>query len=241
MIAALGMYDRPELATANDTFWQAIRSELGYGPDALTRDREFWDIWRSPDLLLSQTCGLPYRAHLHDSVQLVGTPDYGVTGCDAGYYRSVIVARKSSGLDLSDLSQAVFAYNETGSQSGWAAFWDHFGSATIVKDTVQSGGHAISARMVADGSADIAALDWVTWQHVQRYDDFAQQLAVLDLTRPTPGLPFITSMTQNAQQLFTAVSLAIDTLDAATKQALLLGGFVSIPSSAYLAEPLPTR
>lgn len=241
MIAALGMYDRPELASANDALWSAVRAELGFGPNTLDRATPMWDIWQSPELLLSQTCGLPFRAHLHDRVQLIGTPDYAVTGCKPGYYRSVIIARKSSGLSLDALSDVTFAYNETGSQSGWAAFWDHVGDKTDVKRMIQSHGHAISAQMVADGDADIAALDWVTWQLVKRYDAFADRLTELALTRPTPGLPFITASTRDAEELFNAVKSAIHGLPKRDKAALMLNGFVAIPKSAYLSEPLPTK
>ena len=48
MIGALPMYDRIEVASANDRFWAAIHEALGYGPDTLTRDRDVWDIWQSP-------------------------------------------------------------------------------------------------------------------------------------------------------------------------------------------------
>jgi hypothetical protein len=64
MIAALPMYDRPETAGANDRFWESVRDHLGYGPMTLTRGRDHWDIWQSPDLVLAQTCGLPFRAKL---------------------------------------------------------------------------------------------------------------------------------------------------------------------------------
>ena len=68
MIASLPMYDMPHLRGAHDRYWTAIRDALGYGPDALTRGGDPWAEWQSPDLLLGQTCGLPYRARLHDKV-----------------------------------------------------------------------------------------------------------------------------------------------------------------------------
>lgn len=241
MIAALGMYDRAELRAPNDALWDGIRAQLGFGPSALTRDQDFWDIWRAPDLLMAQTCGLPYRAHLHEQVQLIGTPDYGVQGCEPGYYRSAIVVRKSQPPTLADLGQLVFAYNEAGSQSGWAAFWDHVGADAQPKDMVQSGAHVQSARLVAEGRADIAALDWVTWQMVQRYDTFADDLMELTLTRPTPGLPLITAPQSNRAQLFDATRAAIAALAPEHKDHLLLRDLVHIPKAAYLAEPLPDR
>ncbi|MDG1430169.1 MAG: PhnD/SsuA/transferrin family substrate-binding protein, partial [Paracoccaceae bacterium] len=158
------MYDRPEVAHANDALWKLIRDNLGYGPDALTRDMPFWDIWRSPDLLLSQTCGLPFRSGLHKHVKLVGTPDYGLRDCAPGYYHSVIVARRSSGESLANVSALSLAYNERLSQSGWAAFWDHIPRGEEPKDLIETGGHAASAKAVADGTADIASLDALTWE-----------------------------------------------------------------------------
>ena len=63
-------------------------------PEGLQRDPDdLWSQWTSPDLVFSQTCGFPYRARLHGSVTLIGTPDFGVEDCPPGYYRSVLVAR----------------------------------------------------------------------------------------------------------------------------------------------------
>ncbi|MFN7224061.1 MAG: hypothetical protein ACK4MS_08580, partial [Paracoccaceae bacterium] len=98
MIASLGMYDRPETSAANDALWALIRDALRDrgrdAPQALTRgEAACWPAWQAPDLVLSQTCGLPFRSRLHDHVTLIGTPDYGVEGCAPGYYRSVLIAR----------------------------------------------------------------------------------------------------------------------------------------------------
>ena len=95
MIAALPMYDRPETAAATDRYWGLIRDGLRAreieAPDDLTRTDDLWTLWQSPDLVLAQTCGLPFRARLHGQVQLVGTPDFGLPGCAPGYYNSVII------------------------------------------------------------------------------------------------------------------------------------------------------
>ena len=96
MIAHLGMYDRPETAAANDRFWSSIRDQLGFGPDTLTREIGFMEAWESPDLLLSQTCGMPYRLRLRPKVTLVGTPDFALPDCPPGYYNSVFIAKKES-------------------------------------------------------------------------------------------------------------------------------------------------
>lgn len=51
MIAFLGMYDRPETAEANDMLWQAVRQNLGQGPEHLSREIDPWSAWQSPDLM----------------------------------------------------------------------------------------------------------------------------------------------------------------------------------------------
>ena len=96
MIASLSMYDRPETAAANDRLWGRIREILGFGPAQLDRETPDWDAWLDEGLLLSQTCGLPYRSRLHDKVQLIATPDYGLDGAAPGYYYSVFVARRGN-------------------------------------------------------------------------------------------------------------------------------------------------
>lgn len=239
MIAALGMYDRPELTTANNALWTAIRDALGRGPEMLSRNVDFWDVWRSPDLLLSQTCGLPYRMELYRSVSLVGTPDYGLEGCPPGYYRSLIVGRKGAEPDLRDMSSLCFAYNERKSQSGWAAFWSHLPVGCKPKSLEQSGGHRLSAEMVADGRADIAALDAVSFNIIRRFDSFADKLTILDRTEPTPGLPFITAQHGIRGEISYAVSRAIEVLESSVKTDLQLQGLVQIPKDVYLTVPLP--
>jgi hypothetical protein len=95
MIASLMMYARPELDPALGRYWQLIRRALAErgidAPPALSNDAEEFAVWEAPDLVLSQTCGMPYRLRLHGSVSLIGTPDFGIEGCDPGYYRSAVV------------------------------------------------------------------------------------------------------------------------------------------------------
>ena len=132
MIASLPMYDRPETATANDRFWAAIRSALGFGPETLDRAIGLWEAWEHPELLLSQTCGLPYRAHLHGKVSLVGSPDYDLPGCPPGYYNSVLITRTDQPGDFADLAPRRVAINQSHSQSGCASLLNHAAVQGIV-------------------------------------------------------------------------------------------------------------
>ena len=246
MIASLGMYDFGAAQAANDRLWALIGTGLrGRGLDApatLTRgESAYWPAWESPDLILSQTCGYPFRARLHGRVTYVGTPDYGVEGCAPGHYRSVFVVRDDDPrTTLAAFDGARFAYNEPLSQSGWAAPQTHAARLGIrLPPALQTGGHRLSAAAVVDGRADIAALDAVTFALMQGVDPAATRLRVIAKTEPTPGLPYITASGRDAAPIFDAVSAAIAALAAPDRAALHLRGFVRIPVADYLAVPNP--
>ena len=241
MIAYLGMYDRPELEKDNDLFWSAIRESLGEGPQELDRQIDPWQAWQSPDLLLAQTCGCPFRTRLYGEVNLIGTLDYGLEGCPPGHYRSVFVARKGDGTArLRDFDRKCFAYNEGLSQSGWAAPLIHMQDRDILPGSLlESGGHRRSAQAVAEGKADFAALDALSWALMQEYDTFAQELCEVEWTSPTPGLPFITSIKTDPAPLYKAIEQAISDLPSENRQRLHLKGLVLISPSDYLAVPTP--
>lgn len=245
MIASLGMYDFGAAEAANDRLWALIRAGLrGRGLDApatLTRgENAYWPAWQSPHLILSQTCGYPFRARLHDGVTYVGTPDYGVEGCAPGEYRSVFVARVDDPrMALVAFDGARFAYNEPLSQSGWAAPQTHAARLGLrLVPTVRTGAHRLSAQAVVDGRADIAALDAVTHSLMQD-GGLTRGLRVVGLTDPSPGLPYITALGQDPEPIFDAVSEAIAALAAPDRATLHLRGLVRIPVKDYLAVPNP--
>jgi ABC-type phosphate/phosphonate transport system substrate-binding protein len=247
MIASLMMYARPELSVPNGRYWARIRSELAQrgieAPETLANDQDMMEVWTAPDLVLSQTCGMPYRLWLHDRVQLVGTPDFGLPECKPGYYNSAIVVRADDKRAvLAEYADARFAFNQTHSQSGFAAAFAQAKAADFwFSNRIQSHGHLASARMVAEGKADVAAIDGVTWRLIQKYDAFAQNLRVLEYTAPTPGLPYITAGAADADATRAAVIAAIEGLSDDDRNALGLRGFVSIPKDAYLAVPNPSK
>lgn len=241
MTAMLGMYDMPALQAANDMFWAAIRAQLGDGPEALDRERDFWDIWRDPQMVFSQTCGMPYRTKLHDRVSLVGTPDYGLPDCPPGYYYSTFVALADDPRPLEELVTGTFAFNEPLSQSGWAAPTTHLHSLGLQVNTLlRSGGHALSARAVARGRADLAALDALTWVLLTEHDpDLAGELRVVTRTDPTPTLPYVTAQSRDPAPIAAAVRAAIGAMDEDTRRVLHIQGLIDIPAEVYLAVPTP--
>lgn len=108
LIAALPMYDWPEVSGEVDALWARLRDAfrvVGIGaPERLVRTRADipWPLqgdfdpsalWRHPALLLSQTCWGPLHAtDLADHVTVLGQPDYsGVVGGHGTKYSSAIV------------------------------------------------------------------------------------------------------------------------------------------------------
>jgi len=245
MIASLMMYQRPQLEDVHNRYWALIRENLAaYGinsPEALSQDAEEFSVWNDPELVLSQTCGMPYRNDLHDKVTLIGTPDFALHKCEPGYYRSAFIIRKSDQRDtLPAFRQAVFAYNQQFSQSGYAAPFQHLKTFGFwFNDRLHTHQHLQSARAVATGRADIASLDAVSWRLMQEYEDFASDLRVLEWTQPTPGLPYIAAAGVHQQHNFDAIKRAISQLSPEDKKHLGIKTLVYIAPQDYLAVPNP--
>ena len=245
MIASLMMYQRPELVKAHNSFWALIREELARvgmeSPQVLSQDAEEFSVWEHPHLVLSQTCGMPYRLWLHGKARLVGTPDYALESCPPGYYRSPLIVRvDDERTQIAQFANARFAYNQTFSQSGFAAPHNHLKSMGFwFEDLLHTGAHLASARAVAEGKADICALDAVSWRLMEQYEPFAKGLRVLEWTDPTPGLPYITAMKNDPDVVFSAVEKALGHLEEKHRKALGIVGFVRISADDYLAIPNP--
>jgi ABC-type phosphate/phosphonate transport system substrate-binding protein len=185
---------------------------------------------------------MPFRTRLAGTVTLVGTPDYGVDGAPPGYYRSVLVVRRADrAADWRDYLGRPLAINDGLSQSGWAAPQNMAAAEGARFTRVRvTGAHRASAHAVARGTADIAAIDAVTWRLFTRFlPDEAATLAVLAETEPTPGLPYITARPGLAPRLASAIGAAIDDLAAHRNDLAGLRGLVPIPEAAYLAVPTP--
>jgi ABC-type phosphate/phosphonate transport system substrate-binding protein len=235
VIAHLPMYDVPANRAAHRLLWQALQDQLPDAPNFSPPSADLMDDWLSPDLYLSQTCGLPYRAALHGQVQLIATPDNHSPNCPPGYYCSVLLARQGAAPDLA-ANDFTLAYNEPLSQSGWAA--PQSIGLTGAK-RLQTGGHAASARAVLEGRADLAAVDALTWHFLKRDWDKADGLEICATTPATPTLPYITALGQNAAALREALRQAILSIGPKDRETLQIFGLTEISAETYLKLPLP--
>lgn len=244
MIVSLPMYENERNRDAHDRYWKLVREALNQrglsAPTDLTRlEAGYMDHWRRPDLLLSQTCSFPYRRHLHDKVTLVGTPDYGVEECPPGYFRSVLICRADDPRTrVEAFDGAALAFNEPGSQSGFAAPNAHARKAGIALiAAVETGSHVHSLKAIAAGKADIAAIDAVTWRDLLAIDPDVSCVRELERTTPTPGLPYVTAYPDLATALFEALAEAIAGLTSIDRASLGLRQLVPISKATYLTEP----
>ncbi len=245
MHASLPMYALPALRDAHERYWALIRTALRAAgisaPDALNPNGIGTAFWSAPDLVFSQTCGMPYRTLLQSKVQIVATPDYAVPGCAPGYYMSQLIKRRDDPRStLREFAGATVALNEYGSQSGFAALASAMQNAQITAGQVQiTGAHAASIEAVADGVADVAAIDAVTWTLLCAHHNAGAEVEAFAQTTPTPGLPYICSLSVDRQKVFDAVAAAMNDLTQADKDLLMLRGLVHLGPDVYTAVPTP--
>ncbi|MEE9313116.1 MAG: PhnD/SsuA/transferrin family substrate-binding protein [Rhizobiaceae bacterium] len=244
MIASLSMYDWPELRAETNAFWAVLAKRFqaaGFdAPVSLLQGQENAAHWLRDDLLFSQTCGYPFATELIGKVHLLGTPHYDVEGCEEAHYSSAILVRRDSGFDsLEDARAGRFAFNGRGSLSGYRCLSLLVGIVeNWFSNSMESGGHRTSASMVANGEADVAALDAVCWDMFQRFEpEAAKKLRVLQWTPKLPALPYITSGSFKADELKLlrlAVSEAIDEIKVnGVGKALKLAGYSLLEESEY--------
>ncbi len=246
-LAALPMYDWPELRDETDALWRAISKRLAPlglpAPPALSRGISPTEIWNAADLVLAQTCGYPYVTRLRDRVGYVGTPVYDAPGCSGYRYSSLLVVRRDDpAQQFADLRGRRAAINDEASLSGAIALKAQIAAvgagSGFFSAVVPSGGHRQSMRLVAEGRADIAAIDAVCFALARRHDPaIVAELRMLGETPLLPGLPLIAGPAIAAGRL-PAIHKAIleaivDDVGADIREALLLAGLARPDAAVY--------
>ena len=243
MICALPMYPFPR--DSLDKFWSALRGELltrgcDDVPLALDNPGDLLAHWRRPDLLLSQSCGYPVSTLLKDQVRVVGAFHFDVPGCTQHLYSSVLMVHKdNAGKSLQDLRGGVAVCNERHSQSGYhalrSAIAPFAGDGRFFSAVTFSGAHRDSARLVAEGKADIAALDCVSAFFLrQQAPQVFEQLAAIAYTTSLPGLPLVTSTSTSDSTLAALRSaLAAVAQKPALAGPLRIAGFSPLSADDY--------
>ena len=250
-VAGLPMYDWPEVRGPIDALWVAIADRLRPlgvdAPNHLWRPDDPYQLWTSPDLLVSDICGFPVAAGLRGRVEVLGALDHGVEGCPFGDYRSVLICRvddPAEGLDGFARRRAVV--NGADSHSGYgslvATVAPLAGSGAFFEAVVASGSHRESIRAVAEGRADLGVVDDVSWRLGLDHEPGTDALRVLSVTKPAPAPPLVTGWSNVGlrDRLNEAISDAVNSLDVSVREPLHLYGYLVRPTSDYdvIAEDL---
>ncbi|QBR01287.1 phosphate/phosphite/phosphonate ABC transporter substrate-binding protein [Paraburkholderia pallida] len=256
-IAALPMYN---VTPHHGALWRAllqdaleIFAQAGGPRDVAVLDAPGDDLlalWRRPDLLLSQTCGFPYRVlGLADAVQLLATPAFDAEGCEGAHYRSTLVvsahAASQGAVTLADCRGLRAACNGRDSHSGMNALRHavapYAREGRFFSSVAWVGSHLNALRALGAGEADVAAIDCVTLAYVRdALPELLRDVRMIGATALAPGLPFVASRALpagDATRLRDALDLAC-AADAARAKALRLRGFVRLASADYAAIQL---
>ena len=256
--AGLPMYDWPEVADDVDQLWATISAAARDAgvvvPDRLTRTESLIDLWGDPSMILGQVCSLnPVRDGLGET-EVIGTivyePPPGLPDPEPGTYYSVLVARaddercRDLGPDgvghgranesIRRFVGATVAANGTDSQSGYWSLGHHvrhqLGDGPVFADTVFTGAHRDSICAVADGRADIAAIDVHSWRLASEHEPASGELTVIGTTTPTPGVVCVVSweLKHHRAALDAALSVALESIaGTSTAERLHIGGYRS--------------
>lgn len=221
------MYDYPEVRSATDAWWNGIarhaESDL-----PLSRPDDFMAPWSCVDLAFSQTCGYPFTHHFRGKLGLVGTPHYGVLGCEGFRYSSFVFAREAR--EVSGYRGTTAAVNTPDSMSGMLAlksfFVGHAREGQFFGKAVFSGGHLNSLAMLQRGEADVCAIDAICVAHVRRRrPELLQGLYDVGRTPLVPALPYVTRDADVARWQRAVSAAAIDPALADVRDALMISGF----------------
>jgi ABC-type phosphate/phosphonate transport system substrate-binding protein len=252
-IAALPMYN---VTPQHGLAWRALLRDAlaafarasGGVEEATILDEPFGDLtalWRRDDLLLSQTCGFPYRVlDLASAVHLIAAPMFEAEGCDGPRYCSAIVVSAAAwargATSLAACRGLRAAANGEDSHSGMNALRHavapHASEGRFFASVAWTGSHRASLHALATGLADVAAIDCVTLALLRDSGPaWLADVKVIGTTASAPGLPFIASRKLDERQA-ALLRDALDTAHAADPERarlLRLRGFARLVRKDY--------
>jgi ABC-type phosphate/phosphonate transport system substrate-binding protein len=178
-----------------------------------------------------------------DCLRAVAAPLYSAPGCRGATHCSFfVVPRNSAARRLADLRGGRFAFNSRDSNSGYnlarLAFAPLATEGRFFGEAVETGGHAASLALIADGKADCAAIDCVTHALLARHRPaLAAATRILDRSAASPTLPFVTAASADDDTVAALrdalAAVMADPALAATREALLLLGVLPAENSDY--------
>jgi len=199
-------------------------------PDEL----DFHQLWLSPALLFGQTCWGPMELGLARHVQVIAQPNYDAfEGGQGELYSSALVMSADGGppvasptdgkalIPIDLLRGKRFTFNNPDSMSGLIGLTrdlEAMGeSLDIFASRSESGGHRSSIVAVAEGRADVAAIDCESWALAQRFEPAARGVKVVGWTARRKGLPYISART-TPEKIIGAMREAVAAVESGSQQ-----------------------
>ena len=203
--------------------------------------------FRSPNMVIGHTCGLPLLERWQSTYLPVSVPLFDIPGCNGTRYRSWLVCQANDSRDsLREFRDTRVAINGRDSNSGMNVLRHEIvslldgahvdPSERYFKRVIISGSHEASLRAVANGEADLAAIDVVSYFHLTRLEPaLSRQTRIFSSTVETTGLPFVVPRKPNsgdpdltAVRYTEALNKCYKELPEPMKQVLRLRGFCKV-------------
>src|SRR5471032_51604 len=206
-IAELLMYVAPEPIRQANERWLALILERLNSTRLEAQNLSLPDIWLSPDLLLTQTCGYPLMTALRGQVRVVGRPRYELPDANGGNHCSLLISRAD---DARRTLPAFFdsrgVINGEDSNSGMNLLRHRLAplhrEGRFFASVGISGSHRESLRWLRDDLADLAAIDSVTFAYLARHAEAeVAGLRVIARSAFSPTLPYITAASASDEQI----------------------------------------
>jgi ABC-type phosphate/phosphonate transport system substrate-binding protein len=234
VVAGLSMYTEPGLvAEASARLTELVLARLGRELQS-SQPVDLMQQWLNPQLLFAQTCGYPLMHSLKGKVQLIATPCYDLPGCQGNLHCSWLIVREDDPRQsLSEFHGSVAALNGYDSNSGMNLFRHKVAQFSrdgrFFREVLLSGAHVLSLNMVAQGAADLACIDAVTFGYLQLHEPSRLRgVRILEATASSPALPLIGAITTTNEMCLSIIGAFNACLKEAPllSQTLALKGFV---------------
>ena len=201
------------------------------------------EVYRDPALLLGHTCGYPYLKKWARTHRPVCAPCFAVAGCEHTQYCSWFITPATGTLtDLASARARRVAVNNPHSNSGMNvlrhAVAKLAGGKRFFSEVIPSGSHLQSLELVANGEADLAAIDAVTYAlKIAEQPRLEERVRIIGRSASTTALPFIAPLANttpaHCAALTEALTRCLGSLDETHRRVLPVGGFQQVAAADY--------
>jgi ABC-type phosphate/phosphonate transport system substrate-binding protein len=201
-----------------------------------------------PGLWFGHTCGYPLMTRLKDYVSPFCVPLFDVPGTDSPdtdrrFYSSRFIVAADSDIDSIEASRGCVAVmNNPDSNSGMNVLRHAVAGVSdsdqFFANVVTSGGHLHSLECIANRTADIAAIDCVSYQLIADWrPELCAAIRIIGDSVKTCGLPLVMAHADIADAdtavMTKGLNQALALCDDVVRSTLHLSGFASVQLDDY--------